>query len=165
MQWLELKIPPIIQILFTACLMYLADMYFLVAFMYLTDVSIFSFEFAISLRMEVVGILVVFGATVALAGVINFRIHHTTMDPRFPDQTSNLVTGGVYRFTRNPMYFGFLFILLGWSVWLSNYIAVIMVVPYVFYITRFQIIPEERFIEEQFGDEYQEYKSRVRRWI
>lgn len=165
MQWLELKIPPIIQILFTAWLMYLADMYFLVAFMYLTDVSIFSFEFAISLRMEVAGILVVIGAAIALAGVISFRIHHTTMDPRFPEQTSNLVTSGVYRFTRNPMYLGFFFILLGWSVWLSNYIAVIMVVPYVLYITRFQIIPEERFIEKQFGDEYLEYKSRVRRWI
>lgn len=153
MNWLELKIPPLVQILVIAALMYLVD------------VLLPSLGFAISLRIEVVGILVLVGAVIALAGVISFRIHHTTMDPRYPEQTSNLVTGGVYRFTRNPMYLGFLFILLGWSVWLSNYIAVVMVVPYVFYITRFQIIPEERFIEDQFGDEYLEYKSKVKRWI
>lgn len=153
MNWLELKIPPLVQILVIAALMYLVD------------VLLPSLGFAISLRIEVVGILVLVGAVIALVGVISFRIHHTTMDPRYPEQTSNLVTGGVYRFTRNPMYLGFLFILLGWSVWLSNYIAVVMVVPYVFYITRFQIIPEERFIEDQFGDEYLEYKSKVKRWI
>ena len=63
------------------------------------------------------------------------------------------------------MYLGFLLTLLAWAMFLANPFAVLWVVVFVLYITRFQIIPEERALTSLFGAEYEAYKGRVRRWI
>ena len=78
---------------------------------------------------------------------------------------SSLVIRGVYRYTRNPMYVGLLLTLLAWAVFLANPLAALWVVVYVLYITRFQIIPEERVLASLFAAEYEAYKGRVRRWV
>jgi len=78
---------------------------------------------------------------------------------------SSLVLVGPYRFTRNPIYFGCLLIMLGLViVWSSIVTALLLIVVYV--IFRFVFIRrEEILLEEEFGEEYREFKKRVRRWI
>ena len=87
------------------------------------------------------------------------------MNPFKPSATSALVSDGVYRFTRNPMYVGLLITLLGWAAFLSQPAALVFVPLFVLYITQFQIKPEERILSSMFGTEYAEYKAKVRRWL
>lgn len=109
--------------------------------------------------------LVALGAALVLAGVIAFRHKRTTVNPLTPSASSSVVTGGVYRISRNPMYLGFLFALAGWAVYLSNAGAVLLLPAFIAYMTRYQIKPEERALLEKFGLEFEQYMSRVRRWI
>jgi protein-S-isoprenylcysteine O-methyltransferase Ste14 len=76
-----------------------------------------------------------------------------------------LVTTGIYHHTRNPMYVGLLLVLLGWVSFLCSVIALLGLVAFVIYITRFQIVPEERVLLAKFGADYAEYLARVRRWL
>ena len=75
------------------------------------------------------------------------------------------MAGGIYRRTRNPMYLGFLVVLLGWGVWLANVVAFLLLPAFVFYMNRFQIAPEERALRERFGESFVVYQGRVRRWL
>jgi protein-S-isoprenylcysteine O-methyltransferase Ste14 len=105
------------------------------------------------------------GIVAALAGVWEFRRAQTTVDPRDPGKSSALVTGGVYRFTRNPMYLGFLCLLLAWASVLWTPLALAGPVVFIAYMNRFQIGPEERMLSARFGASFQEYLRRVRRWV
>ena len=82
-----------------------------------------------------------------------------------PDSTSSLVISGIYKYTRNPMYLGFVLVLLGWAAFLSNLAALALLPAFVLYINRFQIIPEEHVLTSLFPDAYPAYRARVRRWI
>jgi protein-S-isoprenylcysteine O-methyltransferase Ste14 len=79
--------------------------------------------------------------------------------------STSLVVSGVYAFTRNPMYLGFLLMLAGLAVFLSNAVGFLLLPAFVFYISRFQIEAEERALTSRFGKEFITYKSRVRRWL
>jgi protein-S-isoprenylcysteine O-methyltransferase Ste14 len=105
------------------------------------------------------------GVIVGLLGVREFRKARTTVDPLRPDKSSAVVVTGIYRMTRNPMYAGLLLVLLGWAVFLANVAALIGPITFVLYISRFQIVPEERALEQKFGPPYLDYKQRVRRWL
>lgn len=105
------------------------------------------------------------GGAVALAGAVEFRRARTTVNPLAPERASALVTGGIYRFTRNPMYLGMLLVLAGWAVWLGNAAAWLGLPVSMALLTRLQILPEERILAERFGDEFRRYAQRVRRWI
>ena len=107
----------------------------------------------------------IIGLFVMLAGVLSFRRMKTTVNPLQPGAATALVTGGVYRYTRNPMYLGMLLLLIGWAVYLSSPIALIGVLVFWFYISRFQIRPEERALAKLFGDGFSDYASRVRPWL
>ncbi len=109
--------------------------------------------------------LAALGAAVALAGVAFFRRAKTTLNPLNPGAASKLVTGGVHAYTRNPMYLGMALIVAGWGAYLSHLGAIPILAAFVWYLDRFQIRPEERRLLEIFGDEFQTYRSRVRRWI
>ena len=109
--------------------------------------------------------LVVLGLMVEAAGVLSFRRARTTVNPFAPERTVNIVSSGIYRLSRNPMYLGMACILTGWAVWLWQVQAVLGVVLFVAWITRFQIIPEERVLTQKFGTEYRQYRQRVRRWV
>ena len=67
--------------------------------------------------------------------------------------------------TRNPMYLGFLLVLLGWAIYLSNVLAFLLLPAFILYMNRFQIYPEEKALASLFGEEFASYKSRVRRWL
>jgi protein-S-isoprenylcysteine O-methyltransferase Ste14 len=109
--------------------------------------------------------LVGIGLAFDLAGLLAFRARRTTVNPLAPQRTSALVTGGVYRITRNPMYVGMACLLLAWAVYLGALPAFAGPVLFVLFITRFQIRPEERVLQTLFGAEYFAYCSRVRRWL
>jgi protein-S-isoprenylcysteine O-methyltransferase Ste14 len=105
------------------------------------------------------------GVAVALAGVVQFHRARTTLNPLKPQEASALVTGGIYRWTRNPMYLGMALVLAGWALYIGNFGALALVGLFVMYIDRFQIDPEERALQEHFDDEFTAYRARVRRWL
>jgi protein-S-isoprenylcysteine O-methyltransferase Ste14 len=116
-------------------------------------------------RHVMVALLVVAGVAFDLLGIVAFLASHTTVNPLKPERASVLVTGGVYRITRNPMYVGMGLLLLAWSVHLSALLPFVGLLIFVLYISHFQIEPEERALKEIFGDQYVTYAERVRRWL
>ena len=105
------------------------------------------------------------GVGIAVAGVVSFRRAKTTVNPLNPETASALVTSGIYRRTRNPMYLGALVALLGWAVFLANALAFILTPLFVIYMNRFQIGPEEKTLTALFGPQFSEYCSKVQRWL
>jgi protein-S-isoprenylcysteine O-methyltransferase Ste14 len=150
---LELKVPPPIVALVLALLMWLTP-----AYAGLVPMPLMA-------RVLWAVLLVCVGQGVAIAGMLAFRRAKTTVNPVKASLASSLVVQGVYRYTRNPMYVGLLLALLAWAVFLANPFSLLWVVLFVLYITRFQIIPEERVLTSLFGDEYEAYKGGVRRWV
>ncbi|SDW56281.1 methyltransferase family protein [Nitrosomonas communis] len=100
-----------------------------------------------------------------LAGAIAFRLAGTTVNPMQPSNTSSIVTRGIYKISRNPMYAGFLLLLLSWALLLSNIVSFAGLPVFVWYMNRFQIIPEEQALIAKFGSEYIAYAKNVRRWL
>lgn len=105
------------------------------------------------------------GVAVALAGMLSFRSARTTINPHKPDRASSLVVRGIFRYSRNPMYLGIALVLLAWAVWLARPLLLFGVLAFTLYMNRFQIAPEERAMERIFGEDYREYRRRVRRWL
>ena len=150
---LELKVPPVAVVLVMGALMWLAA----------RALPMLGFEFRA--RGQFAAGLAIAGAVMAAAGVVSFRRAKTTVNPMEPASSSALVVSGIYKLTRNPMYLGFLLILLGWATFLSNVVAFLVLAAYVFYMNRFQIEPEERALAALFGEAFAAYRSMVRRWL
>jgi protein-S-isoprenylcysteine O-methyltransferase Ste14 len=153
MRGLELKVPPVALVFICAGLMWVAD----------ASAPRFGFQFRS--QALVAGAFVFVGMIVSMLGVIEFRRAKTTVNPTKPTSSSSLVEGGIYKWTRNPMYLGFLLVLSGWAVWLGNYVGFAVLPAFVTYMNSFQIWPEERALESIFGEEFARYRSQVRRWI
>ncbi|WP_036553881.1 methyltransferase family protein [Nocardioides insulae] len=102
---------------------------------------------------------------VAAAGSREFYRHGTTVDPVHPDRASTLVTSGPFRFTRNPMYLGMTGLLVAHAVWRGRPVAVLPAAAFVVYLDRFQIPPEEEALTANFGEDYDDYRSSVPRWL
>jgi protein-S-isoprenylcysteine O-methyltransferase Ste14 len=107
----------------------------------------------------------ILGVMVAAAGVIEFRRFRTTVNPLAPEQSSAIVTTGVYRWSRNPMYLGMATSLLGVAVWRASLPGFVLVPLFCAWLDRFQIQPEERALRARFGAEISNYMQQVRRWI
>lgn len=110
-------------------------------------------------------VIALVGISLVVAGNLTFHRAKTTVNPFKPETASSLVTGGIYRVTRNPIYVGLLVVLAGWAVFLANAFSLLGLALFPLYMTRFQIIPEERALRSLFGDAYFRYSSRVRRWL
>ncbi|UTW53894.1 isoprenylcysteine carboxylmethyltransferase family protein [Kordiimonas sp. SCSIO 12610] len=104
-------------------------------------------------------------ALLIASAVLSFKRHETTVNPLEPESASNLVTSGVFRISRNPMYLAMAFILIGLSLHKNAISGFVFVPSFIAYITKFQILPEEAAMHKLFGDDYSHYKARVRRWI
>ncbi|MGD8385312.1 MAG: isoprenylcysteine carboxylmethyltransferase family protein, partial [Lysobacterales bacterium] len=78
---------------------------------------------------------------------------------------TTLVTGGLYRYTRNPMYLGMTLMLLGMALLLGSVTALAPVAGFARVIHKRFVLPEEAFLEKAFGQAYLDYKLRVRRWL
>jgi protein-S-isoprenylcysteine O-methyltransferase Ste14 len=81
------------------------------------------------------------------------------------ERSTALVTGGSYRFTRNPMYLGMVLMLSGIASLLGTLSPWLVILPFAWIIQKNFIEGEERFLEELFGEDYRAYKARVRRWL
>jgi protein-S-isoprenylcysteine O-methyltransferase Ste14 len=110
-------------------------------------------------------LLVAAAVSVGLAGVVAFRRARTTVNPLQPERASALVTGGIYRHTRNPMYLAVATMLLAWGLWLGNALGPLGAVLFVAWMDRLQIPPEERALAALFGEEFERYRRKVRRWL
>ena len=123
------------------------------------------------LRIEIPGheyaaaALAFVGLSVAAAGVLQFRRARTTVNPMSPHKTSTVVSSGLYRWSRNPMYLGMALLLIGVAAWVSALAGYLLVVVFCGYLTRLQIIPEEKALLAAFGPEFARYMAKVRRWI
>ncbi|GHB05022.1 methyltransferase family protein [Shewanella indica] len=153
MSGLEKKLPPLALLLLFALLLQLTSYYLPSSNLHPT----FSLGLAVSLLTA--------GLVIPLAGVLSFKRHGTTPDPRVPEQSSAFVTSGIYRCSRNPMYLGFVFLLLAQAVFLNCLWVLFLIALFVAYLQRFQILPEERAMQQLFGDSYRLYCQKVRRWI
>ena len=118
-----------------------------------------------TLRLSAAAVMALIGAGFSIAGVTAFRRARTTVNPTTPERASSLVSSGVFRITRNPMYVGLAWILGAWAVFLSSAWALLGLVAFVFYMDHFQIAAEERALAKLFGTEYTSYQARVRRWL
>lgn len=150
---LELKVPPVAVGMVFAGAMWLASRH--VAWL------------ALPMPWRVPAALLVACAGLALAagGVLAFRRAATTVNPMKPRDATSLVTSGVYRLSRNPMYAGALLGLAAWAIYLSHALAFLLLPAFVAYMNRFQIAPEERALAARFGDAYEKYRTAVRRWL
>jgi len=123
------------------------------------------FQVSLAVRLSVALSLAAIGQCISVGGMVSFRRAKTTINPFNPTAASSLVTSGVYRFTRNPMYVGLVLTLFGWAVFLSSWPSLVLLPLFVLYLNRFQIKPEERVLSCLFGAEYVAYRERVRRWL
>lgn len=153
MRCLELKVPPVVVLVTVATLMVLVSRVAPAAAFHLPARVLTALGFAVA------------GVGIAIAGVVSFWRAKTTVNPLKPESVSALVTSGIYRLTRNPMYLGAMIVLIGWAVFLANFMSVLFVPLFVLYMNRFQIGPEEEALASLFGLEFAAYRVKVRRWI
>jgi len=116
-------------------------------------------------RWGVAAVLAALAFALAISGLVAFGRAGTTHNPVHIDKASALVTGGVYRFTRNPMYLGLTTLLTALAFAYSAPLTLLGPILFVPLITRLQIVPEERMLREKFGSAYEGYCARVRRWL
>ena len=111
----------------------------------------------IGLAMTFVGFLLGVGA------LLEFRKARTTLDPH--GSVNHLVTSGIYRFTRNPIYLGFMLMVIGLPLNSGSYWGILMIPLYMIAMTRLVIQHEEAYLEKKFKNQYTDYRSGVKRWL
>jgi len=107
--------------------------------------------------------LVVVGFLLGIAAFVEFRKARTTVDPH--GSVKSIVTSGIYRFTRNPIYLGFLLMLIGIPLSSGTYWGLLLAPVLILNFNSLVIQHEEAYLEKKFGDVYTSFKSRVRRWL
>lgn len=147
------KIPPPIILLLSG-----VTMWFVARSTYAFAVEI-PFAWAIAVVLAASGVLVIATA------IRQFSAAETTVNPLQPQEATSLVATGIFSRTRNPMYLGLLLILTAWSVYLQSLGNVFVLLAFVLYITYLQIKPEEAALRKIFGQGYEDYCARVRRWL
>ena len=150
---MALKIPPLLQFIICILLIWMAS----------KALPVIAIDMQIKHSMA--GTLGGISLAIASAGIISFRMAGTTVDPRYPHKASKLVTDGIYRLTRNPMYLAMAVMLAGYCIYLGSLFGLFIIGGFIRYMTIFQIMPEEKALEKQFGQAFLDYKARVRRWI
>ena len=146
-----MNIPPVAQLVIFACLAVI-----LATFLpgLIIDVLI-----GFPILVGLIGILFL------LPAVVSFTIQKTTVDPRTPEAATTLVTSGIYRITRNPMYVGMLLLLLALAAWLAAASSFLPAIAFLLSINRGQIRREEESLRQIFGVAFETYANRVPRWL
>ena len=134
-----------------------------IAINYLSTHFINPFKFP---NIEIIGVFILLaGLVTAFLGYLLFKKYKTTVNPINPEETTSLVTTGIFSITRNPMYLGLFFVICSTVLFFGSWFGIIILMFFVWYINKFQIIPEEETMKKKFGNKYNEYKKNVRRWI
>ena len=120
---------------------------------------VFSYKLQLGIFVSTIGFLLL------IISIKSFIDSKTTINPLNLKKSTYLVTSGVFRFSRNPMYLGMLLFLLGTAIILNIIGGLIISILFIFYMNFFQIIPEEKALENLFGKNYKNYRKTVRRWI
>lgn len=151
--YMRLKIPPGLVVLIFAGLMYLLDRFLPFG------------EFDFFGREVLIWVLAIAAVLVVIVAIRQFLKARTTINPLFPGRAAVLVSGGIYAYSRNPMYLAMLMLLLAWGLWLGNAFNTLVAALFVAYMNRFQIGPEEEVLSRTFGRQFQKYCTEVRRWF
>lgn len=152
-QMMNTLVPPPVVVLIVGVAMYFVDR------QWVSGHSESAWQPPVAMALLVTGLLVMLVAAVA------FFAAKTTINPMRPARASRLITTGIYRLSRNPIYLADLLLLSAWAVWLGSAVNVVLLGVFVWYIQHFQIAPEERALSELFGESYKAYCARVRRWL
>lgn len=153
MNWLETRLPPPLVLLLCALLAWLSARFIPFG------------RFELPFREAIVAVIAAVGIALNLLPKILFQRAGTTVNPLHPARSSQLVTTGIYRYSRNPMYLGQALLLLACCLWWQHLPGLLVVPAFVLYITRFQILPEERQLSLHFAAEFQQFRNRTRRWL
>jgi len=150
---LALKVIPPVQFGICASLMFGLAYYFPQSRFYLP----FSFPLILFLlaSASIIGILALY----------DFHKHKTTYHPHTPEKTSTVVNSGIYAYSRNPMYLALVLVLFALALYLKNIFCFTVIPLFIYYITRYQIKPEEQMLKKLFPVDYQTYSQNVRRWL
>jgi len=147
----KLKIPPpILVIILITSIYFSSDKLDLISIPYRTLFSI---------------VILSIGILVIINPIVKFIKSKTTVNPVEFKNVENLVTSGIYKYSRNPMYLGMIMIIISSTIYYLNFYSLLTPFIFYFWINRFQIKREEAFLEEKFGQEYLFYKTKTRRWI
>ncbi|MDG2473873.1 MAG: isoprenylcysteine carboxylmethyltransferase family protein [Paracoccaceae bacterium] len=111
------------------------------------------------------GLILLLGVVTAMLATLLFKKDKTTVNPMNLEETTTLVTTGIFSITRNPMYLGLFCVISSTILFFGSWFGIIILMFFVWYINKFQIIPEEEAMEKLFGNKYNEYRQKVRRWI
>ena len=148
---MKTKIPPPILALIMIAIIYLSS--------FIVETFTFSYQTVLSV------LVVVIGLGCAVPSFRLFAKHKTTISPFTPSETTTLVTASMYRYSRNPMYLGLVLLTIAATIFFGTWLGIVIVVAFIFLLNLLQIIPEEEALLDIFGEEYVEYKKKVRRWI
>jgi protein-S-isoprenylcysteine O-methyltransferase Ste14 len=151
--FLDTRIPPPILLLLTGAGMWLLARHWP------------QFAFDLPWRHGLAIAIALPGLLLGLLPKLRFDRAGTTVNPLRPERASHLVVDGANGYSRNPMYLGMSLLLLAWVVFLANAASTLLLPVFMLYITRFQILPEEHALATRFGDNYADYRARVRRWL
>lgn len=133
--------------------------------MWLVSLSQYDLAISIPFAAGLSRMFIITGATIAIVAAWQFKRAQTTIDPLKPEKASSLVSNGIFQFSRNPMYLGMVFILIGVELRLGSIFALTILFLFILVITYLQIKPEENALTELFGETYTDYCQKVRRWI
>ena len=150
---MKLKIPPVIVTFFFGFCMFLLAKFLAVGY----------FDFFG--RTFLIVLFLVLAALIGFIAIGQFLKAKTTVNPLDVSQTKHLVTNGIFKYSRNPMYLALLLVLLAWGFWLGNAFNSLLAAGFVSYMNKFQILPEEQALTQRFEKEYQNYLIQVRRWF
>jgi protein-S-isoprenylcysteine O-methyltransferase Ste14 len=145
------KIPPPVVTLFFGLCIYFSKEYF----------TEFNLEF-----LTILSYMYYFaGLSILVLAVRLFKKQSTTVNPIKIENASSLVTSGVFKYSRNPMYLGMALILFGLALMFNLIGGIIFTLLFTIYITKFQIRPEEEIMERFFKEDFLKYKQNVRMWL
>ena len=117
-------------------------------------------------NQDLISILILLiGILILINPIFKFIKSKTTIDPIKFKKVNKLITSGIYKYSRNPMYLGLLMIVTSTSLFYLNIFSITTPILFYFWINRFQIKREEIFLTEKFGKEYSLYKAKTRRWL
>ena len=142
--------PPLVTLFFGCCIYFSKDLFLAINFQ---GLNLLSFA------------LILLGFGILIIAARSFKEHSTTINPIKIETASFLVVSGIFNYSRNPMYLGMALILLGLSLKFNLIGGLIFTSLFILFITNFQIKPEEKAMQKIFGEEFVNYKNRVRRWL
>ena len=150
---MELKVIPVVQVIIAVLLMIICSK--------LWPELILNWP----AHKQVALLLFLLAIFIGISAIINFKRHKTTVNPTKPEASTTVVSSGIYSLSRNPMYLAMLIFLISAAYYLQHIISLPIILVFIAYMTRFQIIPEEKMLTNIFGQKYLDYQKKVRRWV